>query len=507
MANCRLTLIIFVLVSVACVEWGSTAVVGSQPDVTGMEDPTEPTDAPASPSDNAAADPTSPTDDVLISFADEQCVFFVSNSQRGEGDGSSWDDATPYLQQAMSAGQANQIAGRCETILIRVGAGLFFPHPSDPSVSFPLFAGLVLKGGFLETDEDARNVDTAQTLLAGRLGDGGPQSYHVLKGTGSGIDQVNLDGITIQEGQAVGTGDDALGGGIFVEGLILSLTDVVIQNNDASERGGGLWLDGGQLVEGNVAWLDNTAEGDGGAIFARDARAYPYFAEYRNNRAQRGGSVYIQNSPDWFFQRTLFEDNSAVEGGAVYVESGESVKVCRTIFLGNDAQIGGAVKADRVETLSIASSVFTHNRANAGASLYTQDIESLGLSQLTLTENSEVDQSNIEVLGLSPWGMSNSILWRNGVEYTADQVPDLRSNLVDESVGASGTNLSGSPSFVAPYSSAPETWDLGVKADSLVIDAGDDSLIRNDFCNQDVNAQPRIQGEAVDIGAYEFSGQ
>ena len=28
----------------------------------------------------------------------------------------------------------------------------------------------------------------------------------------------------------------------------------------------------------------------------------------------------------------------------------------------------------------------------------------------------------------------------------------------------------------------------------------DDSLIRNDFCNQDVNAQPRVQG-AADMGA------
>ena len=85
--------------------------------------------------------------------------------------------------------------------------------------------------------------------------------------------------------------------------------------------------------------------------------------------------------------------------------------------------------------------------------------------------------------------------------------PSLLSNLLDESVGAEGTNLSGNPSFVAPYSSAPETWDLAVRADSQVIDAGDDSLIRNDFCNQDVNAQPRVQGAAVDMGAYEFSGR
>ena len=123
-----------------------------------------------------------------------------------------------------------------------------------------------------------------------------------------------------------------------------------------------------------------------------------------------------------------------------------------------------------------------------------------------MTENSEVGMTNIEVRGLAPWSIHNSILWRNGIELTFEETPSLLSNLLDESVGVGGTNLSGNPSFVAPYSSAPETWDLGVRANSQVIDAGDDSLIRNDFCNQDANAQPRVQGAAVDMGAYEFSG-
>ena len=263
-------------------------------------------------------------------------------------------------------------------------------------------------------------------------------------------------------------------------------------------------MDGGQLVEGQVLWLNNTTDGEGGAVFARDARAYPYFADYQSNQALRGGALYIQGTPDWFFQRTSFEENNAMDGGAIYIETGESVKVCRTTFLLNSAQSGGALWASRIGTLSLASSVWTQNRADEGASVYTEDIESLDLSQLTMTENSDVGLSNIEVKGIAPWSIHNSILWRNGTELSFEEAPSLISNLVDESVGAEGTNLSGDPSFVAPYSSAPETWDLAVRADSQVIDAGDDSLIRNDFCNQDVNAQPRVQGAAVDMGAYEF---
>ena len=159
---------------------------------------------------------------------------------------------------------------------------------------------------------------------------------------------------------------------------------------------------------------------------------------------------------------------------------------------------------DRIDMLAIASSVFTHNTADEGASVYTQNTDELDLTQLTMTENGDVGKSNIHVNGSSPWHVYNSILWRNGIAFSGDTSPALEYNLLESVTGLSDTNLSGDPRFQAPFSQAPETWDLSVQSDSVVIDAGSDDLIRSDFCNQDVTAGPRSLGNAVDIGAYEF---
>ena len=506
----RLLLVTLGLAALGCSDWGGLATVGSVTDTDLSDNPTDPTDPsmvgsdPTEPS-FASTDPSDPGEELQVSFSEDQCNFYVASEERGEGDGTSWMDATPYLRQAMEAGERNKAQGSCEAVTVKIGEGIFLPHPSNPDLSFPLFGDLVVQGGFAGTDEDTRDLGTFKTVLAGRIGEGGPQSLHVLRGSGNGIEEVRLEGVTIQEGRAVGSGDDAKGGGLFVEGLVLSLIDTVIRDNFAIERGGGLWLDGGQLVEGNVRWEDNMTDGDGGALFARDARAYPYFADYIDNRANRGGAVYIQNTLEWFLQRTQFDGNSASEGGAFFAEAGSNLKACRTFFVNNHAILGGALMTDRLDMVAVASTVFTQNTADEGSSVYIKDSESLSLTHLTMTENGDVGLSNIEIKGPNPWHIYNSILWRNGISFLADELPMLEYNLLEGLDGVSETNLSADPRFEATFSQAPETWDLSVASDSIVIDAGSDDLIRRDFCNQDVMAGPRSLGDAVDIGAYEFA--
>ena len=489
--------------AIGCVEWGSTATVGTLTDDTSVGDGASPVE-PSDPSD-PTPDPTDTPSEPSVAFSEEQCEFYVASEERGDGSAESWSHATPYLRQAMDAGHSNYLAGRCEQVLVNVGAGLFFPHPSDRTKSFPIFGGLTVRGGCLEDEANTSDPAAVLTILAGGMGGGGPQSYHVLRGSGTGSDEVRIDGVTIQEGQADGENEDARGAGIFAEQLIVNLSDVIVRDNYALERGGGLFLDGGQLVEGRVEWLENSTAGFGGALFASSARAYPYFATYVGNSALRGGAVYIQNTLDWFFQRTDFQDNDATLGGAIYAEAGEEVKVCRTKILGNRATRGGALYLERVSEVSVASTVFTHNQASEGASLYTQDIGVLDLSQLTLFENSDAGFANVVVKGVQAWTIHNSVLWRNGTELESDILPALEYNLLDDSLGTQGTNLSEDPRFLAPYSEAPESWDLGVRADSALIDAGNDALIRTDFCNQDVDAGTRSVGGAVDIGAYEYT--
>ena len=97
-----------------------------------------PADPPSDESSGDATDSTDPDDSISVAFSDEQCVFFVANEERGSGDGASWENASPYLREAMVAGQANKNRGTCDTIEVKVGRGIYFPSkqcgPQLPSL-------------------------------------------------------------------------------------------------------------------------------------------------------------------------------------------------------------------------------------------------------------------------------------------------------------------------------------------------------------------------------------
>lgn len=235
-------------------------------------------------------------------------------------------------------------------VIVKVAAGIYYPIRSTnekivlgqsedilPTHSIIIPHGVEVWGGytydnaghdFYETYRDPLNNKTTfsgqvQDVQTGDYG----QSYHVVTFTNAihNVDQsVNttgnlsaiadraiIDGISIEDGLAKGTGIEDKGGAAAIVTNFAHIRNCVLQNNEASNYGGALYLQPGALVSGCVM-LNNVAE-EGGAIYVEEpstealagltqaernllyARVYNSTA-VRNNASVRGGGIWYETN-------------------------------------------------------------------------------------------------------------------------------------------------------------------------------------------------------------------
>jgi len=276
---------------------------------------------------------------------------FVKFDAHGAHNGSSWDDAYPNVQSALSNPGCDQIW---------VARGVYKPTTTaDRSIAFHLDEHVLgLYGGFAgnETQLAERDVAGNLTVLSGDIDNNdtgtngvdadtskivGNNSYHVVVIDGPTAaapvgNATALDGFTITGGKA----DDVLsaGGGVHC-------------NSSAGPCGPRL---------SNLVFRGNLAAGSGGALY---------------NDGTNGSSPLITNS--------TFSGNSAVNGGAVYNGGGGGISsptITNSTFSGNSAAKGGAIYDDGsggISSPSITNSTFSGNSASScGGAIYDDATDS-----------------------------------------------------------------------------------------------------------------------------------
>jgi hypothetical protein len=223
----------------------------------------------------------------ILACTSQAKVIYVDDDANAPGNGTSWQNAYKYLQDALA--DANTADKPVE---IRVAQGIYRPDRSsanpegsrDREATFRMLSGVTLKGGYAglgASDPNIRDVAKCESILSGDLvgddvlvgdandlvydpNDGtrfGPREWclmyeptrrentlHVV--TTSGVDQTAiLDGVTITAGNAFkppywlsssGTPDDR-GGGIANEGGSPELVGCTFSNNSAWDLGGGMY--------------------------------------------------------------------------------------------------------------------------------------------------------------------------------------------------------------------------------------------------------------------------
>ena len=185
-------------------------------------------------------------------------AIYVDDDTAGTNDGSSWEDAYVYLQDALA--DANNAEKPVE---IRVAQGIYKPDQGanqtsgDREATFQLINGVTLKGGYAgsgETDPNERDITLYETILSGDLaGDDlkvtdprdllneptrSENSYHIV--TGSGTDSTAfLDGFTITGGNADSPIDShGTGGGIRNQAGDSTIINCTFLGNSGTYAGG-----------------------------------------------------------------------------------------------------------------------------------------------------------------------------------------------------------------------------------------------------------------------------
>jgi hypothetical protein len=299
---------------------------------------------------------------MTASSARAATIFVDADATLGANDGTSWADAYTDLQLALAAATPPDE--------IWVAEGTYKPHASDITVSFELFDGAVVYGGFDGTEvllgDRAGLFDT--TILSGDLLDndppGVPDVFAATRDDNSELvveafatTSILLDGFTVTGGgdgtPASGAGMEFLvvstgtgtvtncifrnNGALGISGGVLALSEVggsltiskcTFTENFSFDQGAGVYLDGAGilldqcLVHGNVA--DGSGGDFGGGIYVVD-----------NFVGSGNGNITIRNC--------TITDNAATDaGGGIYYDSQTSslLTIQNSIIAGNSAAAG-----------------------------------------------------------------------------------------------------------------------------------------------------------------------
>lgn len=408
---------------------------------------------------------------------------YVDDDANAGGDGTSWATAYRFLQDALHEAAREDIAE------VRVGQGVYRPDrdeadpdgSADRSASFPLLAGVALRGGFagwLGSDPDERDIDRFETVLSGDLladdgadfANSGDNSLHVVRvaggearsGGGAPEEPPLLEGFAITAGNANGAGGDDRGGAVHAAESDCTMRLCTIELNSAGNMlgfGGGLHAQGeGLILLESCTFIDNRATssldgtllttGRGGAIHADSSASVTAIGctFQRNRCASWGGAVYGSPTATLLLIDCDLSDQFAKEGGAIFATGSLTLEGCE--LAGNTAYAGrGGAIFQTGGSADLAGCFLSSNQATGdGGGLFVSS-GAATLTDCTVTGNGSGNEgggiaATTSLLSLADCLVSNNHAGRGGgAAGTAANIVALRCTFLGNAASASGGGL------------------------------------------------------------------
>lgn len=363
-------------------------------------------------------------------------VVYVDATAPGANDGTSWENAYNFLQDALPA--VGPVGPRLE---IRVAQGVYKPDqglgvtPGDWEAAFALTSNVAVKGGYAgygQPDPNARDIDLYKSILSGDLAgnDADVQdpcdllyeptrqdnSFHVLIASSADANTV-LDGFTITGGNANGDYDldQGSGGGIQMRWFLWEMQDAVISNcsfvrnsglyggavynsdglhltitdctfiENGAEWGGGIG-NGGTVTLANCTFSKNYASWKAGGLANGEARGTLENCTFFENRAEYGGAMYNGEGRATLTNCSVI-GNRAVTGGAFYNSDGDVTMINCRVCQNRSSERGGVVFCGSDDGAMFTNCIVTGNSGQMGGVVYAGEDSYVKLTNCTLTGN------------------------------------------------------------------------------------------------------------------------
>jgi predicted outer membrane repeat protein len=200
------------------------------------------------------------------------------------------------------------------------------------------------------------------------------QGYVVLDAEGlsnvidiQNVVQTKISNLIITNGVINGNG-----GGVSVENSSCTITDVIINNNQADD-GGGIFSYDANLILQNVDMMNNSADYAGGAIYCSDnSHLSMQNMNISNNTSNyQGGGIHCTGSSPWIESVNIF-DNTAENGGGIYCAYSSQPQLKNVLISGNLATSNGGGFYCSSESIPFLEKVkITYNHAeNQGGGIF-----------------------------------------------------------------------------------------------------------------------------------------
>lgn len=418
---------------------------------------------------------------LLAGFARAGTILYVDGANPNPGDGTSWSASFRHLQDALASVRSGGTVSE-----IHVAQGRYKPDEGagqshrDTLATFQLASNLTIAGGYAGTqgvNPDARDLVRFETVLSGDLaGNDQPIPIRELPNHLSRADN-SISVVTLPNSVS----------GAVLEGFTITSGNATAQAFSS--------LSGGGLTVGN------------GSVIVRECR-------FTSNSAEHGGAISTGSAISLMLQGCTFLQNSArYNGGAVYVSYTSNCTITNCRFLGNNAGYNaGAISTGySPANPKLVNCLFSGNSCYySGGAIWASQNGQASLLNCTFTSNSAA-QDGGAIANLSAVA-TNCIVWGNH----AAAAPNLSAvtgtwtySCVQGGMAGAG-NIETDPLFIDADGldnvvGSPDD-DVRLRPGSPCVDAGFNTPAGG-LPAADLDGNPRIGGEAVDLGAFEGARQ
>ncbi|MBO7082302.1 MAG: C10 family peptidase [Bacteroidales bacterium] len=382
--------------------------------------------------------------------ADENGIIYVSAD--GEGNGSSWANATSKLEYATYLSNDGSTK-------IWVKRGTYYGDDTDPINAFSITASDRVYGGFNGDEGPDFNLSDRDLVNNAAILDGGG-----IKRVLNQPEFLNAGSRAVWDGFIIQNGNSGSGAGVFLNDYT-TLSNCVIRNNVSSGIGGGVYINSAtgtsQTALNNCEIIGNTAS-LGGGLCDRNSSVITNCKISNNTATTKGGGIYLYNTDKPTFRGCLVSNNTAVLGGGIYARGKCTMTNCDIVMNQATESYGGVFNENRYSTFT--SCILWGNEANGTASQNYGDCK------------------------FEYCAVQGGITGEENIDLPAENDGEEPGVYIRFANPAQGTGIE--------YTEA----DWSIASRSICLNAGKPGSPGFSF---DIAGDPRLQHSRVDIGAYE----